>query len=479
MSHIETFGIHGQLLVSLQLIQILASGCGGPSGQPASPQEVAVQEAMMCADPPCSGCPSGYVTCGDGCIKTTALRSDPNNCGACGVVCASGQCSAGSCVCPSGTTICGHACVAPVSFQSDPRNCGGCGVNCGTETQCVSGQCVHAPPMCPNATAAVAPGFPIWNVSLHHRDSDLGVVQAADLYNAVYHIASVTWNPDDLIVVLPSAPSYYNWSDTLSPCKYDGLDFLQQLRSYFPGHNFTFHQTNDPGNCVFDSNDCIGILCPYKCPQHPNNSGVILGANWTFTQAQGSERKIFPSNDPTQGGQCVNEADYFGDFGIQNAARRLSIRILTAQTNVGSGDVAARQIADLVNQGSVYASANTPTFVIGDFNGALGSGLASSFENRLSIWTHFGSWPQPPEFGAPNFASCAGFSGPDTNGVLSAGANFDGLMELTEVNLLPGQASAQLIPVGFRTEWDGYYTSAKIKLDQIRHGAEAAYFVYP
>jgi len=64
--------------------------------------------------------------CGDGC--ETDLRDDPNNCGACGNVCAEGQtCSFGTCLCPPGTTRCFGQCV---DLTTDPENCGACGYGC-------------------------------------------------------------------------------------------------------------------------------------------------------------------------------------------------------------------------------------------------------------------------------------------------------------------------------------------------------------
>ena len=66
--------------------------------------------------------------------KCVLLTGDPGNCGACGVLCASGQsCVAGVCQgcvgadcsmgCPGGLVGCGGACV---DVTSDPENCGAC-----------------------------------------------------------------------------------------------------------------------------------------------------------------------------------------------------------------------------------------------------------------------------------------------------------------------------------------------------------------
>ncbi len=54
-----------------------------------------------------SMCPSPYVACGGTCIDVT---SDPDNCGGCGVVCASGICAKGACTgaTPGHTVVIGH-----------------------------------------------------------------------------------------------------------------------------------------------------------------------------------------------------------------------------------------------------------------------------------------------------------------------------------------------------------------------------------
>lgn len=63
----------------------------------------------------------------DGCEMSLAAN-DPNNCGACGVVCGEGTpCVDGVCGCPAGKTLCGGQCV---DLSDDNANCGACNTSC-------------------------------------------------------------------------------------------------------------------------------------------------------------------------------------------------------------------------------------------------------------------------------------------------------------------------------------------------------------
>ncbi|MBI2391143.1 MAG: TLD domain-containing protein [Deltaproteobacteria bacterium] len=115
-----------------------------PGRSPACSCTVLGSEDVACngTDENCNGViDEGTVTCGTTCAD---IKRDPNNCGACGVVCGGGTiCQSGSCVCPSGKpTICGASCV---DLASDPLNCGKCGAPCpggasGTSV-CTAGTC--------------------------------------------------------------------------------------------------------------------------------------------------------------------------------------------------------------------------------------------------------------------------------------------------------------------------------------------------
>lgn len=99
-----------------------------------------------------SNCAAGKTMCGTRCVN---LSKAPRNCGACGVVCGAGKmCKSGVCTatgganstttsntnstCATGKTMCGTRCV---NLSTAPRNCGACGVVCGTGQRCSNGVC--------------------------------------------------------------------------------------------------------------------------------------------------------------------------------------------------------------------------------------------------------------------------------------------------------------------------------------------------
>jgi hypothetical protein len=101
-------------------------------------------------------CESGGLRCPDG--TCASLRSDPNNCGSCGVVCpslrqytrdvvtnivstieVSGVCEGGACYCEDLHSLrCGDRCV---DVLSSTEHCGACGNRCANGQSCLAGVC--------------------------------------------------------------------------------------------------------------------------------------------------------------------------------------------------------------------------------------------------------------------------------------------------------------------------------------------------
>jgi hypothetical protein len=96
----------------------------------------------------CGSC-GNYACCAasaDCCSGTcTSVNSDPQNCGACGNVCAAGAfcvngiCNAGPCF--GGQAFCDGACR---EIALDPSYCGGCDISCGPNENCAGGLCQPA-----------------------------------------------------------------------------------------------------------------------------------------------------------------------------------------------------------------------------------------------------------------------------------------------------------------------------------------------
>ena len=142
-----------------------AAACG-KVGDPCG-QDADCCNGGRCARNGTCRCKAGLTDCGGNCRN---LQTNPNHCGACGTVCASGLCVAGVCcpprracagvccppgarcvlspfggftcvqACPPGQTRCGgDQCV---DTQTDAGHCGNCLTSCSSNTTCRGGTCV-------------------------------------------------------------------------------------------------------------------------------------------------------------------------------------------------------------------------------------------------------------------------------------------------------------------------------------------------
>ena len=90
-------------------------------------------------------CETGQTLCAG--PLCTDLQTDPDNCGACGTSCPSGEvCVAGACAtsCPTGDDVCtpdGGSRGFCVDVKNDNQNCGKCGQACPSGEPCVNGAC--------------------------------------------------------------------------------------------------------------------------------------------------------------------------------------------------------------------------------------------------------------------------------------------------------------------------------------------------
>lgn len=130
-----------------------AQNCGGCG--------ITCDPGQICAKDPDSNqlkcrCSPGQTLCGDNCVD---LVSDISNCGGCGISCVStwvhgmGVCLYGSCAleCTHGYDDCNHdpSDDCETNVRSDPNNCGGCGIHCSKDQACIGGRCAVEP--CPDA----------------------------------------------------------------------------------------------------------------------------------------------------------------------------------------------------------------------------------------------------------------------------------------------------------------------------------------
>lgn len=91
----------------------------------------------------------GTSRCNGSCVD---VRSDPANCGGCGVSCGGGtSCVNGACACPTSQPLaCAGRCV---DGRNDAANCGSCGNVCASGSVCTNGVCQRTG-VCPSSCSA-------------------------------------------------------------------------------------------------------------------------------------------------------------------------------------------------------------------------------------------------------------------------------------------------------------------------------------
>jgi hypothetical protein len=126
----------------------------------------------------CVTCPAGQVACSGTCVDT---QSDPSNCGGCGLRCnfpnAIGACASGACHlagCNPGFADCNGnpADGCETNIRTDNNNCGACGHVCAAGTVCTNGVCGPPPAVAEISEPVLIPavGAAAFGAGwLHHR----------------------------------------------------------------------------------------------------------------------------------------------------------------------------------------------------------------------------------------------------------------------------------------------------------------------
>lgn len=175
-------------------IDDVADDDGGPDGP------------VICAEP--------LTTCNDQCVDRNV---DPENCGVCDKICASGVCLSGEClVCGPEESVCGQQCL---NLSTDPDNCGGCGI------PCISGLCSNGRCEAAGTGRAIVIGHDytknrpamnrilgnavfLWPVNpvrllAYHGDADLVAINGAN--SAIQQVATATGRQPSISVASSSA----------------------------------------------------------------------------------------------------------------------------------------------------------------------------------------------------------------------------------------------------------------------------------
>lgn len=105
---------------------VCAQSCGAILGIP----DRETDPNLVCAGPDDCACVAPFADCDSPDVCDVDTRTDPMNCGACGVDCEGEPCVDGQCGCIAPFDNCEDPASCSIDTSSDPQHCGACGVDC-------------------------------------------------------------------------------------------------------------------------------------------------------------------------------------------------------------------------------------------------------------------------------------------------------------------------------------------------------------